>query len=66
VVGYLDSHHLTSVDEATRERLGSDSNIQKAQEHGTRLDRDQLVAFVLERLPTAARAAAQQPSRTAR
>ena len=55
IIGYLDSHHLTSVDEAIRTRLGTGASIQKAQERGARLDRDQLVAFVLEHVPAAGR-----------
>jgi predicted ATPase/class 3 adenylate cyclase len=51
VIGYLDSHHLFSVSDEAREPLGSDPALRLSQAHGARLDRDQLVAFVLERLP---------------
>jgi hypothetical protein len=51
IIGYLDAHHLASVDDDTRQRLGNSADIQRALENGARLDRDQLVAFVLEHLP---------------
>jgi predicted ATPase len=51
LVGYLDSHHLITVNDTTRELLGSSPDVRLAQEQGARLDRDQLVAFVLEHLP---------------
>jgi predicted ATPase len=51
VVGYLDSHHLFSVNDDTRQRLGTGPEVQQALEKGARLERDQLVTFVLEQLP---------------
>jgi hypothetical protein len=54
VVGFLDAHHLMSINDETRQRLGNGSDIQQALEKGARLDRDQLVTFILEQLPMSA------------
>jgi hypothetical protein len=51
VVGFLDAHHLMSINDETRQRLGNGSDIQQALEKGARLDRDQLVTYILEQLP---------------
>jgi hypothetical protein len=50
VIGYLDAHHLASVDDTTRSRLGTGPDIDRALIRGTRLDREQLIAYVLEHL----------------
>jgi hypothetical protein len=52
VIGYLDAHHLASVDDTTRSRLGTGPDIDQALTRGTHLDRDQLIAYILEHLST--------------
>jgi hypothetical protein len=50
VIGYLDAHHLASVDDTTRSLLGTGPDIDPALIRGTHLDREQLIAYVLEHL----------------
>jgi predicted ATPase/class 3 adenylate cyclase len=51
VVGYLDSYHLFSLGDAARDRLGRGPDVRLGKDKGAKLDRDQLVAFVLGHLP---------------
>jgi predicted ATPase len=50
VIGYLDAHHLASVDDTTRSRLGTTSETEQALTRGAHFDRDQLITYVLEHL----------------
>ena len=50
VIGYLDAHHLASVDDTTRALLGTEPDIDRALNRGARLDREQLIAYVLDHL----------------
>jgi hypothetical protein len=51
VIGYLDAHHLASVDDTIRSLLDSGPDIDRALAFGARLDRDQFIAYILEHLP---------------
>ena len=53
ITGHLDTHGLASVDEPTRQRLAAHTSAQDWLTHGRRLDRDQLIAYILDRLPPA-------------
>jgi predicted ATPase len=52
VIGYLDAHHLPSVDDTTRSQLGTGPDIDRALTRGAHSDRDQLIAYILEHLVT--------------
>jgi hypothetical protein len=43
--------HLASVNDSARSLIGTRPDIDRAVSLGARLDRDQLVAFILEQLP---------------
>ena len=47
---HLDAHHLASVDDRTRSRLGAGPEIDRALTRGAHLDRDQVIAYILEHL----------------
>ena len=53
VIGYLDAHHLASVDDTTRSLLGTGPDIDRALTRGAHFDRDQLIAYILGQLTAA-------------
>ena len=50
VIGYLDAHHLASADDTTRALLGTGPDLDRALTRGAHLDRDQLIAYILDHL----------------
>jgi hypothetical protein len=51
-VGYLDAHHLASVNDGTRSLPGAGPDMDRAITRDAHLDRDQLIAYILEHLAT--------------
>jgi predicted ATPase/class 3 adenylate cyclase len=52
VIGFLEAHHLASVDDTTRSLLGTGPDMERALARGVRLNRDQLIGYILEHLST--------------